>query len=148
MTAWRKFDSLLLPEIKKIKLKTKTKQYKVRQGYLLGLCYNMLLVRDGSPEFRRVWYGHANVSSSSTNEHSIIEPVHIANSFEAYDFISDIGQMPHLQMANHWYKSRFEDSEERVYAVLDLVLTFQQFISDPTIIHAMQHLSRRVLRLD
>ena len=43
MTAWRKFDSLLLTEIKKIKLKTKTKQYKVRQGYLLGLCYNMLL---------------------------------------------------------------------------------------------------------
>lgn len=154
MTSWGKFERLLMPEIKKIKLaKTGQEKYKKkiilpRAGFLMGLCYNMLLTRDDSPDFRRIWHGHANVSSTSTHEHSIIEPIHIPNSSQAYDFISNISQMPHLQMANHWYQNRFEDSEERVYSVLDLVFTFQQFISEPIIIQSMQHMSRRVLKLD
>ena len=145
MTNWLKLDQLLMPEYKKVKKRKKIKLPK--SGYLIGLCYNMLLVRDNDPNFTRIWHGHANPSSSATNEHSIIEPVHIPNSLLAYDFISMVSHLPHLQMANHWYQDKFRDSEEKVYSVLDLVFTFQQFISDQNIIQNLSPITRQQIRL-
>ena len=147
-SSWHKLDNLLMPEYKKSKASNKKKKVILpKAGYLVGLCYNLLLVRDDDPESGRVWRGHANVSSSATNEHSIIEPVQISNSVAAYDFCTNVSRLPHLQMANHWYQTKFSNSEEKVYSVLDLVFTFQQFISDPTIIQHLEPLTRRIIRL-
>ena len=138
LKAWKKFSMLTSN-----RPLTKTKNNSSGSGYYCGLLFNLLLVNDDYPESDPyVWYGHS--LADSEEEYSYIPQQLLRTNDDAINFVEYARSTPHLQMAQHWYQARFGASEERVYAVLDLCFTFQQFIDDRNHIQNMNPLLRRI----
>ena len=142
LKAWKKFSNLG-SNVSLRKHKKKSNSSTHRPGYYCGLLYNLLLVHDEYPDSKpHVWYGHG--VPDCEDEYSYLPQQLLRTNEDARNFVEFAKHSPHLQMAQHWYQARFGRSEERVYAVLDLCFTFQQFIDDRNHIQNMNPLLRRI----
>ena len=140
LKAWKKFSYLASNAPRR---KGGKKMDSSRPGYYCGLLFNLLLVDDDHPESKpHVWYGHS--LADSEDEYSYLPQQLLRTNEDAINFVEYARSTPHLQMAQQWYQGRFGQSRERVYAVLDLCFTFQQFIDDRNRIRNINPLLRRI----
>ncbi len=140
MKAWRHLQISVWNLCYKGRDKERKRRVVSHTPFLVGLCYNALLVRENEPEFLTVWEGHANARSVSSDEHSLIQMKELDHSISANDFIQTVSNYPHLEMCQYWFRNQFRESRERVYHVLDQIYTFQQLIDDRVTIRRIEPL--------